>query len=560
MSSGRTSCPTLLTIYGETPGKVYDLDRDSIVIGRDGSCDIVLNRKFVSRKHARIVRLADGYAIEDLGSNCGTLVQGERIGARVPLIDGQDIRIGNYLFVFNLPSVAVTEDGDTSSTILGVLNVARPGDATLPTVRPEEKLRHVLEISRKLGESLQLGDVLEKTLETLFKVFPQADRGFVLLKDGEEVDLTPCAIKFRGPGTNNLTISRTILNHVMNEAQAILSSDTAIDGRFRTSHSIVGLIRMMMCVPLLDHDRKPVGILQLDTREDRGTFTTEDLDLLVAVASQVGVAMENARLHTALIERSIIAQESQDANEVQLALLPDKRPELAGYEFWDYYEPALFVGGDYFDYLPLVHPEPQGEAPPRRWLLAVADVAGKGMAAALLMARLSAEVRLFALTLSDPARIVERLNRDFCHRSIGERFITSLLVTIDAEAHRISVVTAGHAAPIVRHADMSLEVVGEGQTSQPLGIDQETSFSSSVAAIAPGDLVVLYTDGLLDALDASGKAFGIERLHQLLRSVPGGATEVGREVIRVVREHASGCRQSDDITFLCFSRSEAEAP
>ena len=345
METGRTGTPRLTTIYGEALEKAYPLDRDVTTIGRDTGSDIVLPRKFVSRKHARILRGPDGYSIEDLQSNCGTIVDGLKINSVVPLVDGQNIRIGNYLFVFNLPPVKITDDDDSSSTILGVREAANPSDPEGPSIRPEEKLRHVLEISRKIGDSLELDDVLDRTLESLFKVFPQADRCFALLKIGEEVDLKPRAIKFRTDETSNLTISRTILDHVLKEGKAILSTDAAADRRFDTAQSIVGLIRMMMCVPLLDRDRNPVGILQLDTREDRGKFTAEDLDLLVAVASQVSVAVENARLHAALIERTQVEQESQDANEVQLALLPEQRPELASYDFWDYYEPARSVGG-----------------------------------------------------------------------------------------------------------------------------------------------------------------------------------------------------------------------
>jgi serine phosphatase RsbU (regulator of sigma subunit) len=540
-----------LTLHGESPGRLYDLDRDSTTIGRDLGCDIVLSRKFVSRRHARIIRDPLGYQIEDLDSNCGTLVDGSKVGGRVPLQDGQNIRIGNYVFVFNFPAVLVTEHEDSSSTIIGVLDVARREGP----VGAREKLHHVLEISRKLGESLRLEDVLDRTLENLFKLFPQADRGFVLLKEGGHVDFTPRAMKFRCTETGNLTISRTILKLVFDDGKAILSSDLANDRRFALSQSIVGAMRMMMCVPLLiDSERQVGGILQLDTRDDRGQFTQEDLDLLVAIASQVSVALENARLHAALIEQTALEQESQDAREVQLALLPERRPDLPGYEFWDYYEPARYVGGDYFDYVPLVHAEANGGAGPRRWLLALGDVAGKGMPAALLMARLSAEVRHFALTMTDPARIVERLNRGFCNRAIGDRFITFQIVLVDGEAHRITVVSAGHAGPLIRRSDDRLEVLGEPQAVPPLGVAEASVFHSASTTLEPGDTVLLYTDGLIDSLDDTPLPFGFERLQHVFRSVPRGARCAGEEILSAVREYAAGCPQTDDITVLCFHR------
>src|SRR3954454_12729747 len=173
MSSGSTPKPTLLTKHGETPGKVYELKRDVTMIGRDLACDIVLNRRFVSRRHARIVFSGDGYDLEDMNSNCGTHVDGRRIRGPVRLRDGARIKIGNYLFLFNHPAVLVTDTDDDSSTIIGVLDGASGSESHGPTVRPEEKLRHVLEITRKLAESLRIDDVLDKTLEGLFKIFPQ---------------------------------------------------------------------------------------------------------------------------------------------------------------------------------------------------------------------------------------------------------------------------------------------------------------------------------------------------------------------------------------------------
>jgi sigma-B regulation protein RsbU (phosphoserine phosphatase) len=277
----------------------------------------------------------------------------------------------------------------------------------------------------------------------------------------------------------------------------------------------------------------------------------------VAVASQISVAVENAHLHAALIEKTQFDQESQDAHEVQQALLPECPPLLPGYDFWDFYEPAHSVGGDYFDYLPVLYPDDPDGSAPRRWWLVVGDVVGKGMPAALLMARLSAEVRLFALTMSEPVRIVERLNRDFCLRAIGERFITFLLVLVDAELHRITVVSAGHNGPIIRRGDGTLETIGDNQAGPPLGVTEQAVYSTSSALLEPGDLVLLYTDGLVEAMDVTGQCFGGERLRRLLAAVPSGAANAGEALIRAIQHHAAGCAQSDDITLLCFERARS---
>jgi phosphoserine phosphatase RsbU/P len=552
----RLGAATLLMLHGETPGLLFELDRDVTTIGRDPTCDIVLTRKFVSRRHARIVRAPEGYLLEDLQSNCGTQVEGRAVNGPTPLQDGNYIKIGNYTLIFSESSFVVKEDGDTGSTILGVLDLSGSGDEPSLTVRPEEQLRNVLEISRSLCEKLHLDEVLDKTLEVLFRIFPQADRGFMLLKESGGLEATPRAIRFRSGQPEGLSISMSILDRVLKEGKAILCSDaTSEPWPAPVAKALDVPTRMTMCVPLLDPRQQPGGVLQLDTRPGRGRFTETDLNLLAAVASPVGVAVENARLHATLIHRTQIEQESQDAREVQMALLPAQRPELPGYAFWDFYEPAHFVGGDYFDYIPLPPAESSPGMPALRWAVALGDVAGKGMPAALLMARLSAQVRLLTLTLLDPVRIVERLNHDLCHAGIGDRFITFLLVLVDGESHRITVVRAGHMGPMIRRADGRIEIVGESSGSQPLGITANQVYLTTSTTIEPGDLVLLYTDGLIDALDASGVGFGLDRLKQVLGVAPRPSVEAGEAIIRAVDRHAAGSPQSDDITLLCFGRT-----
>ena len=554
----RRGVPTLLMLHGESPGKVYDLNGETVVIGRHPASDIVLPRKFVSRRHARIVRAGGGFVLEDLESHCGTQIEGRAVDRPTPLHDGNTIRIGNYTLVFNAPSFTVKEDSDTGSTILGVLDLSGSGvgDDRGLAVKPEEKLKYVLEISRSLGETLHLDEVLEKTLEVLFQIFPQADRGFVLLKEDEAaVETRPRAIRFRSGPPRPLSISVAILDRVMNEGKAILSSEGS-GVILPEALKVAGPTdRMTMCVPLLDPKRAPVGVLQLDTRAGQGKFREEDLDLLAAVANQVGVAVENARLHAALIHQTQIEQESQDAREVQLALLPARRPELPGYEFWEFYEPAHFVGGDYFDYIPYPPADPfRNGVASTRWAVALGDVEGKGMPAALLMARLSPEVRMFTLTLLDPARIVERLNRDLCEAGIGDRFITFLLVLVDGEAHTITVVRAGHMGPLLRHADGRVEVIGEPGGGKPLAIAADEAYPMTTTALEPGDLVVLYTDGLSDALDADGESIGLDRLKQVLSEARGTCAEVGEAIIAAVDQHVGLARRIDDITLICFGR------
>jgi serine phosphatase RsbU (regulator of sigma subunit) len=276
---------------------------------------------------------------------------------------------------------------------------------------------------------------------------------------------------------------------------------------------------------------------------------------MVAIAGPVGVAVENARLHDIAVKQVDLEREARDARAVQLALIPEKEPRLPGYLFWHFYGPARFVGGDYFDYRPISGPERPFDQPPVRWAIPVGDVSGKGMAAALLMARLSSEVGLLLQIESDPVRIVERLNRNLCASRTEERFITFLLALLDSELHEFTVVNAGHMAPMIRRAGGRVEVIGEEESGPPLGIMEDRVYEAVSTSINPGDVVVLYTDGVNEAMDDQGRLLGIEVLKQTIATAPTEVGKVGESILDAVGRHAAGCTQSDDITLLCFGRT-----
>jgi serine phosphatase RsbU (regulator of sigma subunit) len=155
----------------------------------------------------------------------------------------------------------------------------------------------------------------------------------------------------------------------------------------------------------------------------------------------------------------------------------------------------------------------------------------------------------------DPALIVERLNRNLCVSRTEDRFLTFLLVLLDTERHEMTVVNAGHMDPMIRQFDGGIKVIGEKEAGPPLGIIQDQVYEAVTASVSPGDVVVLYTDGVNEAMDNEGRLFGIERLTQTLATAPPEVAKVGVAILDAVRHHAAGCDQSDDITFLCFGRT-----
>jgi serine phosphatase RsbU (regulator of sigma subunit)/pSer/pThr/pTyr-binding forkhead associated (FHA) protein len=553
MNVGRSGMPSLKVIAGEQPRRVFPLVKPTTLIGTHPTSDIVLVDPRASRTHARIEQSADGVSIEDLGSKHGTRVNGVRLSVPRSLTDGDLIEIGRYQLGF---SAANSPQGITPSIVreIDASVSSGPQDAG---VDPRERLRAVLEISSELMGVFDLDAVLEKILALLFRIFPHAERGFFLFREAGGTGIYTRASKVRDPASDRRTVSRSIYEYVVGAGRAILCEDLTADPRFSDADSVkASQARTLMCVPLWDHEHLPVGVLQIDTRNAHAPFGNEDLAFLVSVAGSVSMAVENARLHDIEVRHKQMEQEFRDARAVQLALMPARSPSVPGYQFWHDYEPARFVGGDYFDYRPIRDPGAAArDHEPTRWAIAVGDVAGKGMPAALLVARLSTEVRFLLSMESDPARVVEQLNRNLCSGGNADKFITFLLLVLDGPRNELSVVSAGHMAPLIRRGTGQIELIGEDLTGLPLGIVDGSAYGITTTSIDPGDVVVLYTDGVDSAMCSEREPFGFDRLKQSIAEAPASALSVGPAIREAIRRHVGAVDPFDDLTLLCFGRT-----
>ena len=290
------------------------------------------------------------------------------------------------------------------------------------------KLRAMVEISRVLSRTLDPDEVLNKILDALFTIFVQGNEGFVLLRAPETRKLRIRASRVRHTLEDDVVrISTTIVNQALDSGEGILSANASEDSRFAMSESIDELrIKSMICAPLLGSTSEALGVIQIATWDLRQQFSNEDLDLLISVASQACLAIENAYLHQAALFQRDLDRELEFAMQVQLGFLPKQRPKLDAYRFHDYYEAAQRVGGDFFDYVTLAD---------GRIAVAMADVAGRGMPAALLMARLYSSVRFHVLTNETVGGAVAGLNRELSTSGLGHRFVTFLLAVLDPKLH-----------------------------------------------------------------------------------------------------------------------------
>ncbi len=271
MAAPQNIVPTVQIMNGSATGRLYQLDRDVTIIGRNPDCDIVLNPKSVSRRHAAIVRKSGGFEIKDMGSTRGTFVNGQKLTEPMMLSDGSTLQIGEMLLTYTTRLVQIQDGDDEQSTVYAAIDVLNQSDKMFPMVKPEAKFRALHLISQELGGTLVLSEVLDRIFNSLFEIFPRAERGFVLLRDPGSETLLPAIIRSRTGPAGELKISTTILNRVFNGGQAILCKD--VEQEFPDSVSVSDTrIRSLMCAPLFDQDRKPVGIIQIDTRDGRGRF------------------------------------------------------------------------------------------------------------------------------------------------------------------------------------------------------------------------------------------------------------------------------------------------
>lgn len=544
---------------GPAAGQRLNLSGEA-VLGRHPDCDIVLDVGAVSRYHAKFVPIGKDFHVKDMDSRNGTYVNDVRISEERPLREGDRIHVCGVTMTFHYanaaspaesharrpPVISLDEFDTENSTIMSKLDISSTDGGIRVSASPEVRLNAMLQIMRSLSGTLSLDQVLPQVLDALFRIFLHADRGFIVLlePDGK---LVPRWSKFRRPDADDsVRISRTVIRRVLESQEAVLSKDAAGDDRFDMSQSISDFqIRSMMCAPLIDANGTSLGVLQVDTFNQRHHFCPDDLEVLAGIAAQAAIAISNAQLHEKLVHQREIEHELQLAHEVQRSFLPRRRPQVTGYAYFDYYRPANHVGGDYYDYVAL----PGGSQ-----AIVVADVVGHGMPAALLMARLSAEVRSCLLAEGHPSLALNRLNRSLCDDEMEDRFVTLIVGVVHPEQHAIVLANAGHMAPLIRRHNGELLEVGRDQSGIPLSIQPEFEYPEFSLEMDIGDMLVFYTDGITEAENPQEEQYSLQRMAgQLLR--PGSLDELGKRILDDVHGFQRGGPQKDDMCLVCLQRN-----
>jgi phosphoserine phosphatase RsbU/P len=533
----------------------FRLAKPRVTIGRSRDSDIFLPDQWLSRQHAEILEKSGSFVLLDLGSKNGTLLNGERVGEERRLRDGDVISLGEHQLTFSsaAASAAVVEDEPEpeGTVIFSARDLSEI--RTKPVADPEDLRRQnrVLVLLTGATESLlahrPLTELFDLVLKLLLQAVP-AERGAILMLEGTPLEpVVKATLSRRGKPITH--VSRSIARRVLNELRSLLIPNILEDADLRAQDSILSTgIRSAMCAPLwfraADQGKDAViGLVYLDSLLGTTTFTEDDLALVTALAYVAAAKIENVRLLEESMEKRSLEEDMRKAAEIQRGLLPRSPPEVPGYDLCGINFPCRAVGGDYFDYAC-----EDGDL-----LFALGDVSGKGTGAALLMTVLRASVRAHWAELA-PAEAMARINRTVFQNVPDNKYITFFLGRLDPPSGRVSYVNAGHNPPLLVRADGRVESLGDG--GMVLGLLEITPYEQGVTELAPGDTLIVFSDGVTETFSPGDEEFGDARVGEIVRQHPGlDAAALQAEILRELEVFSGGQKATDDRTLIVLKRT-----
>src|SRR5271165_1721229 len=518
--------------------------------GAETGNHLQLSDRRISRNCAAIVIEAGRLYIEDRGQRRGLFINGEKVESRL-LNDGDSITFGledSYEILFRSGTAAGEESIPNLLTRIEHITSSEPVGGGL------RKLNLLLEATTLLHSQLPLDSVLGTMLDHAVSV-TDADRGMLLEADATgalKVRLARRTGGLRLP-PESITPSQTAIQLALRQHSPVVTEDierAEID--LQSAQSIIAQrLRAVVVIPLFAVHRSSspdsssstptyghsLGVLYLDSRRP-AAFSKLDRQILDALAADAASILDNARLVVRERERQRMEEQINIARDIQQALLPRNFPDhphlaVAGVNY-----PCLSVGGDYFDVFPLDN---------NRTAFLIADVSGKGLGAALLTTMLQGA--LSAMTLgTDPARVFNHVNRFLCdHAEVG-RYATMFFGILE-DSGKLEYINAGHPSPILIRQGVAEEAFTEG--SFPVGLVPEAEFTTSTLNLEPNDTLVLYSDGVTEAMDPDEQLYGTGRLRAVLLGKHELALdEIQKTVLESVENFARGARQADDLTIL----------
>jgi sigma-B regulation protein RsbU (phosphoserine phosphatase) len=532
----------------------YPLVKPRVTVGRSRDSDIFLPDQWLSRHHATIEERADGYWVSDLKSKNGTLLNGEPVRDWCRLRPGDVITLGEHTLTFCADAEPEEEDEaePEGTRVFSVRELSAIN--TRPSVDPTELQRQnrVLAILSKAASELVVHRPLDQLFDLVLDLLLEAvaaERGAILLLEGSSSHPVIKASRSRS-GDVLTRISRSIARRAIEERVSLLLPNVLEDVRFRSEDSILASgIRSAMVAPLWfsaagEGRDSVIGLVYVDSLQHSHPFGEDDLRVLTALANVAAAKIENVRLLEESLEKRRMEEDMRMAAEIQTGLLPREAPKLPGWDVAGCNRPCRTVGGDYYDFA----------IEGKRLLLALGDVSGKGTGAALLMTVLRAAVRAHWTepSLSDA---VARINRTVCQNVPSSKYVTFFLAELDPATGRLRFVNAGHNPPLLVRAQGAVERLEDG--GLVLGMFENVSYDGGTVEMAPGDTLVIYSDGVTETWNPEGEEFGEESLLPL--AIAGRqmeAEELQDAILRELERYEAGARATDDRTLVILKRGK----
>jgi sigma-B regulation protein RsbU (phosphoserine phosphatase) len=544
----------------------FTLGDQKVCLGRAANNDIVLTDLYSSGCHALIVPTEKGFAIQDLGSKNGTYLNERRVSGQIDLVRGDTIRIGETQIIFDreyqtsvviVPGTTFTHGSNTIIQVRDILKkppksaivagpVGPPDTEKVP--QEEEKFDRIIgAVSQALIYHMALDKLLEHIMDLIIQHIPM-DRAVLMLKDkaGQLVQKV-VRVHTSSLRTQNILVSRSIVQTAIEKNSAILVSDIQSDEQLRGQISVIqAQIHSAMCVPLYN-DQEIIGLIYCDRASLVGQFTEEDLRLLTLLARLAAVKIENAMATEVLLEDDRRRREMEQAAEIQRRLLPQADPDFKPYDISGSMRACRQVGGDYYDFIPVDE---------NRIALVIADVSGSGTSAALHMTAVRAAL-YSGIPVSENLSVLAAKLNDYVHGSTDSHsFISFFIGVLDRESGELTYVNAGHNPPLIVDSAGGFRTLGS--TGFCLGMFPSVGFETGTVRLASGEILCLFTDGIVESRNPAKEEFGEERLAARLResaSLP--AREIIASVYDDVLKFAECSEPGDDMTLVVVKRGPA---
>jgi sigma-B regulation protein RsbU (phosphoserine phosphatase) len=532
-----------------------------LLVGRGSYNHVVLSDGRISRQHARIALEEDGCVVYDLGSTNGTFVNGVAISKHVLELH-DEVSFGSLTFritaaevqeirtedVADLETPTVRDFG-SASKILAAGAAPRPESShQLPVI----DLGQLEDAYLKLGTLYSFMQAISQTIDNgeLLELIGIKTREIYQAASGVGIYLLA-----RDNGASAFKLAHFVGDRAAERAPVSLPDEiaSAIRGSPKGILTTPAPRRMnggtSMYAPMIDHN-ETIGVIQVAADARTGGFTRADLDLLAGMAAPAAMMLRNARNRQESLERDRLSHDLELAAQIQKSFLPREVVSVEGVELFAEYRAAYSVGGDFYDVFWVA---------PDRLGVFIGDISGKGVAGALLMARISSEMRVAALAHVDPVTVLDAMNAALIERNQPELFYTAIYLTLDVKSGEVVLANAGHPSPYCKRADGTLQQIKEGAAG-PVGIVDDPQFEATRLRLGHGDTLVLYTDGVVEASAANGTLYGSDRLEGVLTLVDPRPHSIAERILASVAAHTVDFPANDDLTLFICQRNVGRPP